>query len=168
MIFLNSASSAAALMFYLPGVCTHTDTEGKQRRARVLNIFKSSEKTQYSMSTLYQPSNWRTDIRAHNKKFCNNSNWMNWYKNSKMLLHFYLYNKKVNYWCVIGRISKSRDSKDPSTLTFRLFVFPKDLKFYCKTIRQALLEFLALSIMQSNLTPKPKQDLFFFRKSFAE
>ena len=30
MIFLNSASSAAALVFYLPGVCTHTDTEGKQ------------------------------------------------------------------------------------------------------------------------------------------
>ena len=30
MLFLNSASSAAALVFYLPGVCTHTDTEGKQ------------------------------------------------------------------------------------------------------------------------------------------
>ena len=30
VIFLNSASSAAALEFYLPGVCTHTDTEGKQ------------------------------------------------------------------------------------------------------------------------------------------
>ena len=30
MIFLNSVSSAAALVFYLPGVCTHTDTEGKQ------------------------------------------------------------------------------------------------------------------------------------------
>ena len=29
MIFLNSASSVAALVFYLPGVCTHTDTEGK-------------------------------------------------------------------------------------------------------------------------------------------
>ena len=28
--FLNSASSAAALVFYLPGMCTHTDTEGKQ------------------------------------------------------------------------------------------------------------------------------------------
>ena len=27
---LNSASFAAALVFYLPGVCTHTDTEGKQ------------------------------------------------------------------------------------------------------------------------------------------
>ena len=44
MIFLNSASSAAALVFYLPGVCSHTDTEGKQRNARVRNILKSSEK----------------------------------------------------------------------------------------------------------------------------
>ena len=30
VIFLNSDSSTAALVFYLPGVCTHTDTEGKQ------------------------------------------------------------------------------------------------------------------------------------------
>ena len=44
VIFLNSASSAAALVFYLPGVCTHTDTEGKQRKARVRNILKSFEK----------------------------------------------------------------------------------------------------------------------------
>ena len=44
VIFLNSANSAAALVFYLPGVCTHTDTEGKQRKARVRNIFKNSEK----------------------------------------------------------------------------------------------------------------------------
>ena len=43
-IFLNSASSAAALVFYLPCVCTHTDTEGEQRKARVWNISKSSEK----------------------------------------------------------------------------------------------------------------------------
>ena len=27
MIFLNLASSAAALVLYLPGVCSHTDTE---------------------------------------------------------------------------------------------------------------------------------------------
>ena len=44
MIFLNSASSATALVFYLSGVCTHTDAEGKQRKARVRNILKSSEK----------------------------------------------------------------------------------------------------------------------------
>ena len=47
VIFLSSASSTAALVFYLPSVCTHTDTEGKQRKARVRNILKSSEKTQY-------------------------------------------------------------------------------------------------------------------------
>ena len=29
VIFPNSASSAEALLFYLPGVCTHTDTKGK-------------------------------------------------------------------------------------------------------------------------------------------
>ena len=46
MIFLNSASPAAALVFYLPGVCTHTDTAGKQRQARVRNILKSWERTQ--------------------------------------------------------------------------------------------------------------------------
>ena len=51
-IFLNSASFAAALGFYLPGVCTHTDTEGKQRRARVRNILKYWKKTQYLMNTL--------------------------------------------------------------------------------------------------------------------
>ena len=32
VIFLNSASSAASLVFYLPGVCTHTESEGKQRK----------------------------------------------------------------------------------------------------------------------------------------
>ena len=51
--FFNSASSAAALVFYLPGVCTHTDAEGKQRNTKVRNILKSLEKTQYLMNTLY-------------------------------------------------------------------------------------------------------------------
>ena len=32
VIILNSAISAAALVFYLPGICTHTDTEGKQKK----------------------------------------------------------------------------------------------------------------------------------------
>ena len=54
MIFLNSTSSAAALEFYLPGVCTHTATGGKQRKARGRNNLKSSEKTQYLMNTLYK------------------------------------------------------------------------------------------------------------------
>ena len=40
MIFLNSASSAAGLVFYLPGLCTHIDTEGNRER----NISKSSKK----------------------------------------------------------------------------------------------------------------------------
>ena len=53
MIFLNSASSAAALVFYLTGVCTDAGTEGKQRKARVRNISKSMEKPQYLMNTLY-------------------------------------------------------------------------------------------------------------------
>ena len=44
VIILNSASSAAALVFYLPCMCTHTDTEGKPRKARVRNILESSEK----------------------------------------------------------------------------------------------------------------------------
>ena len=53
MIFLDSASSSAALVFYLPDMCTHSDTEGKQRKTRVRNIFKSSKKTQYLKNTLY-------------------------------------------------------------------------------------------------------------------
>ena len=44
MIWFWAASTAAALVFYLPGVCTHTDTERKQRKARVRNILKSSKK----------------------------------------------------------------------------------------------------------------------------
>ena len=40
MIILNSAISAAALVFYLPGECTQTDTEGKQRKVRVRKYFK--------------------------------------------------------------------------------------------------------------------------------
>ena len=42
--FLNSASSAAALVFYLPSECTNTDTERKKRKERVRNILKSSKK----------------------------------------------------------------------------------------------------------------------------
>ena len=53
MSFLTSAGSAAALVFYLPGVCAHTDTEVKQRKARFWNILETSKKTQYLMNTLY-------------------------------------------------------------------------------------------------------------------
>ena len=52
VIFLNSASSAATLVFYLPGVCTHTYTKGKQRNTRVRIIRKSFEKIQYLINTL--------------------------------------------------------------------------------------------------------------------
>ena len=52
VIFLNSASSAEALVFYLPGVCTHTDTEGKQS-PEYFKIFEQKN-TQYFMNTLYQ------------------------------------------------------------------------------------------------------------------
>ena len=51
--FLNSASSAPALVFYLPCVCTLNDTEEKQAKARLRNILKSLKKTQYLMNTLY-------------------------------------------------------------------------------------------------------------------
>ena len=50
MIFLNSASSAAALVVYLPGVCTHTDTE-KGQSPGYFKIF--GEKKIYLMNTLY-------------------------------------------------------------------------------------------------------------------
>ena len=51
-ILLFFFSSSAALVFYMPGVCTHTDTEGKQGKVRVWNILKNSEKTQYLINTL--------------------------------------------------------------------------------------------------------------------
>ena len=54
VIFLNSASSAAVLVFYLPfsGPCMKSDTEEKPREARVRNYFEIFEKTQYLMNTL--------------------------------------------------------------------------------------------------------------------
>ena len=45
--FLNSDSSAAALVFYLPAVCTHsthTDTEGKQRKGQSPKYLKKNKK----------------------------------------------------------------------------------------------------------------------------
>ena len=52
VIFLNSASFAAAPVFDLP-LCTLSDTEGKPREARVRKYFKIFKKTQYLMNTLY-------------------------------------------------------------------------------------------------------------------
>ena len=43
MIFIKSASSAAVLVFDLP-LCTHTDTEGKPRGARMWKIFQNLRK----------------------------------------------------------------------------------------------------------------------------
>ena len=39
LIFLNSASSAAALVFYLPGVCVHTLTPRENRERPESGIF---------------------------------------------------------------------------------------------------------------------------------
>ena len=61
MIFLNSAGSAAALVFDL-SLCTHTDNEGEPREARVRNIFLNLRKTQYLMNTLYM-------VRAFNDPY---------------------------------------------------------------------------------------------------
>ena len=58
VIFLNSASSAAALAFYLPfsgpSMKYGVHAEEKPREARVRNYFEIFEKTQYLMNTLYQ------------------------------------------------------------------------------------------------------------------
>ena len=40
MIFLKSASSTAALVFYLPGVCTDTDTKEKKEKGQSPEYFK--------------------------------------------------------------------------------------------------------------------------------
>ena len=39
VIFLNSASSAAALVFYLPGVCVHTLTPRENREMQESGTF---------------------------------------------------------------------------------------------------------------------------------
>ena len=45
VIFLNSASSAAALVFYLPGVCVHTLTPRENRERPESGIFKNFKNT---------------------------------------------------------------------------------------------------------------------------
>ena len=45
MISRNSASSDAALVFYLPGVCTHTDTEKHRERPESEIILKNRKNT---------------------------------------------------------------------------------------------------------------------------
>ena len=52
--FFNSASSTAALVFYLPGVCVHTLTARENRERSESGMFlKNRKKTQYLMNTLY-------------------------------------------------------------------------------------------------------------------
>ena len=65
MIFLNSASSASALVFYLPGVCTHTDTTdtmGKKRKTSVGNILKTLEKNTIFIE---HPVSFVSNVRIH-------------------------------------------------------------------------------------------------------
>ena len=53
---MNYAISAAALVFWrskLEVRCTHSDTVGKPRKARVWKTFQNLRKTQYLMNTLY-------------------------------------------------------------------------------------------------------------------
>ena len=42
------------LWFFWTGVCTHTDTEGKQRKARVRNNLKSSKNTIFSENPVWK------------------------------------------------------------------------------------------------------------------
>ena len=63
MIFLNSASSAAALVFYLPIVSVHTLTPRENRERPESGIFlKILKKTQYLMNTLYIKAIIRRDL----------------------------------------------------------------------------------------------------------
>ena len=55
VIFLNSASSAAALVFYL--VCVHTLTLRENRERQESRIFLNIRKTQYLIKTLYVTQN---------------------------------------------------------------------------------------------------------------
>ena len=54
MIFLNSASSAAVLVFELP-LCTHTEAVGETERGQSPEYILEYSKTQYLMNTLYIP-----------------------------------------------------------------------------------------------------------------
>ena len=73
MIFLNSASSAAALVFYLPGVCTHTDTEGKTEKGQSQEYFEifgkntifneHSVSPMMALSTLFTCRHWLPESR---------------------------------------------------------------------------------------------------------
>ena len=111
MIFLNSASSAAVLVIYLPGVCTNTDTERKERKARVQSILKPSRKknTLYMMccareSYIYKAKHQNTTENGQNQhkikgKIRLNSNcnfWFPSFLNFFSRYDIYLYKKRQN------------------------------------------------------------------------
>ena len=52
--FSELCQFAAALVFYLSGVCTHTDTKGKQMEAGVRNILKSLKKTIFNEHSVHK------------------------------------------------------------------------------------------------------------------
>ena len=63
MIFLNSVSSVVALVFYLR-LCTHTDTEGEPKKARVQNIFENLLKNTLFNEHLVVPVNLASSLRV--------------------------------------------------------------------------------------------------------
>ena len=64
VIFLNSSSSAAALVFDLP-LCTHTDTRRETERGQSPEfMYKSSKNTIFLTNTLSD------DIRVKKKQVC--------------------------------------------------------------------------------------------------
>ena len=69
MIFLNSVSSAAALVFYLTALCTQTDIEGKQS-SEYFEIFgkntifnEHSVSPMMALSTLFTCRHWLPESR---------------------------------------------------------------------------------------------------------
>ena len=72
MNFLNLAISAAALVIYLPGLCTHTDTEGKQRKITVRNILIFLEKTIFDEQPVWKGVQYiikrKTELRKARQK----------------------------------------------------------------------------------------------------
>ena len=93
---MNPASSAAAPVFYLPGVCTHTHNKGKQRKARVRNILKFLEKTQYLMNTLYLPL--KVDSSVCLSVYICVSDWNLTRQAPSTPFSLYFYEKKIFHW----------------------------------------------------------------------
>ena len=97
--FSELCQFCCSLAFYLPGVCTHTDTKGKQRKARVRNILKSLEKNtiiiQHSVQQLIRRILWDS---------------INFYKNS--YIHIY----GIDHLLLLGEFALSSISSGLSEL----------------------------------------------------